>query len=119
MNYDLAKQLRDAGFPQGGNGKWIGPPDKIVWRSGDRAYAPTLEELIAACGTEFRDFELLEHTQPARLPGTGATPIDLNLLTDAVGSICETVARAQPDGYALNEAPSNAVNDYDSQNGQN
>jgi hypothetical protein len=26
MNYDLAKQLRDAGFPQGGNGKWIGRP---------------------------------------------------------------------------------------------
>ena len=77
MHYDLAKQLRDAGFPQGGNGKWIGPPDKIVWRSGDRAYVPTREELIAACGTEFRDFELLEHTQPARLPGTGATPIDL------------------------------------------
>jgi hypothetical protein len=45
-----------------------------VWRP---RRVPTLEELIAACGTEFHDFELLEHTQPARLPGTGATPIDL------------------------------------------
>jgi hypothetical protein len=53
MQYDLAKQLRDAGFPQSGNGRWIGPPDKIVWRSGDRAYVPTLEELIAACGRNF------------------------------------------------------------------
>lgn len=53
MNYELAKQLRDAGFPQCGNGRWIGPPDKIVWRSGDRAYVPTLEELIEACGDKF------------------------------------------------------------------
>ena len=53
MDYKLAEQLRDAGFPQGGNGKWIGPPDKIVWRSGDRAYVPTLEELIAASGYPF------------------------------------------------------------------
>jgi hypothetical protein len=37
MNYELAKQLRDTGFPQSGSGKWIGPPEKIVWRSGDRA----------------------------------------------------------------------------------
>jgi len=28
-------------------------PDKLVWRSGDRVYAPTLEELIEACGENF------------------------------------------------------------------
>src|ERR1700712_1310992 len=53
MEYELAEQLRDAGFPQGGNGKWLGPSDKIVWRRGDRAYVPTLEELIEACGERF------------------------------------------------------------------
>jgi hypothetical protein len=58
MKYELAKQLRDAGFPQSGNGKWIGPPEKIVWRSGDRAYAPTLEELIDGCGKGDDSFHL-------------------------------------------------------------
>jgi hypothetical protein len=48
MTYELAKQLKDAEFPQGGGGKWIGPPQKIVWRHDDRAYYPTLEELIEA-----------------------------------------------------------------------
>ena len=53
MTYELAKQLKDAGFPQGGGGKWIGSPQKIVWRHDDRAYYPTLEELIEACGGDF------------------------------------------------------------------
>ena len=70
-----------------------------MWRSGDRADVPALEELIAACGTEFHDFELLEHTQPvppfARHGRDSDRP---HLLTDAVGSSCETVAPAQPDG---------------------
>lgn len=50
MNYGLAKRLRNAGFPQGGNGSWIGPANTLVWRSRDRIYVPTLEELIEACG---------------------------------------------------------------------
>jgi hypothetical protein len=49
MNYELAKQLNDAGFPQGGNGRSILPPDQIVARSHDRVYVPTLSELIEAC----------------------------------------------------------------------
>ena len=49
MDYDLAESLMDAGFPQIGKGSLIGPLDKLVWRSGDRVYAPTLEELIEAC----------------------------------------------------------------------
>ena len=53
MDYELAKSLMDAGFPQIGKGSLIGPLDKLVWRSGDRVYAPTLEELIAACGENF------------------------------------------------------------------
>jgi hypothetical protein len=54
MDFELAKRLKDAGFAQGGNGKWVGPPETIVWRSGDRAYVPTLEELIEACGEDFK-----------------------------------------------------------------
>ena len=53
MDYELAKSLMDAGFPQIGKGSLIGPLDKLVWRSGDRVYVPTLEELIAACGENF------------------------------------------------------------------
>ena len=53
VNYELAKRLMDAGFPQIGRGRLIGSPKKLVWRSGDRVYVPTLEELIEACGKNF------------------------------------------------------------------
>jgi len=53
MKYELAKELRDAGFPQTGNGKSVGPPDALVMRRGDGVYAPTLAELIRACGIPF------------------------------------------------------------------
>jgi hypothetical protein len=53
MDHTLAKELKDAGFPQGGNGRWIIDPNLIVVRRGDRAYIPTLEELIEACGDDF------------------------------------------------------------------
>ena len=57
MNYDLAKGLMDAGFPQSGDGKWIGPSDNLVWRSADRVYVPTLEDLIGALGRHFYSLE--------------------------------------------------------------
>jgi len=53
MLYELAKRLLDAGFPQGGNGTWILPPDKIVGRRDDRVYVPSLEEVIEAVGPNF------------------------------------------------------------------
>jgi len=53
MDYDLAESLMNAGFPQLGKGSLIGPLNKLVWRSGDRVYLPTLEELIEACGENF------------------------------------------------------------------
>jgi hypothetical protein len=53
VDYELAKSLMDAGFPQIGRGSWIGSPNKLVWRSSDRVYVPTLEELIEACGSNF------------------------------------------------------------------
>jgi hypothetical protein len=54
MNYELAKQLADAGFPQGGKGSWVLPPDQLVSRRTDRVYVPTLSELIEACGKELK-----------------------------------------------------------------
>jgi hypothetical protein len=57
ISFELAKQLKDTGFPQAGDGKWIGPPDSLVWRSSDRAYVPTLEELIGALGLHFYSLE--------------------------------------------------------------
>jgi hypothetical protein len=50
MDYELAKELQDAGFSQTGNGKRVVRPDAIVARRDDFAYVPTLEELIEACG---------------------------------------------------------------------
>lgn len=58
MNYELAKQLKDAGFPQKGSGicqkheqvysmHLISDPDYHY--CDDFAYIPTLEELIEAC----------------------------------------------------------------------
>ena len=48
MDYEPAKSLMDAGFPQIGKGSSIGSLDKLVWRISDRVYVPTLEELIDA-----------------------------------------------------------------------
>lgn len=47
MNYELAKQLKDAGFPVGRDGYF----DYIdVTLEDDKLYIPTLSELIEACG---------------------------------------------------------------------
>src|SRR5215204_4623294 len=65
LSYKLAQELRDAGFPQEGNGAWIGPPDSLVWRSRDRGYAPTLSELIQACGNNwFSISKVLHESKP-------------------------------------------------------
>ena len=52
MDYELAKQLKDAGFPQRGFGMWW---DGRVFTTKDiysELYQPTLSELIEACGDE-------------------------------------------------------------------
>ena len=46
MNYELAKQLKDAGFPQIGSGFTLYPNDGIH----KEVRFPTLSELIEACG---------------------------------------------------------------------
>jgi hypothetical protein len=53
IDYKLANELKQAGFPQGGKGRWLVNPEWIVARTADRAYAPTLEELIEACSEHF------------------------------------------------------------------
>jgi hypothetical protein len=53
MDYELAKQLIDAGFPK----KTDGPDGFFVHAKGQFAAVanpPTLEELIEACGKPFR-----------------------------------------------------------------
>jgi len=57
MNYKLAKQLKDAGFPQGKfeNNNYLSPfgvPKEIFVKEfpNEVAYNPTLSELIDACG---------------------------------------------------------------------
>lgn len=53
ISYELARELKEAGFPQGGRGAWALPPDALVGRSKDRVYVPDLSELIEACGADF------------------------------------------------------------------
>ena len=55
MNYELAKELKEAGFPQiVREGKFLyGTPNELVIHGYEWCYAPTLSELIEACGTNF------------------------------------------------------------------
>jgi hypothetical protein len=58
MNYDLAKELKDAGFLQRGDGSYVFPEiDTGETNKTLRRYAPTLSELIEACGDEFDRLE--------------------------------------------------------------
>jgi hypothetical protein len=68
MDYKLAQLLEDARLPRGRAGRWVQPdgtlrpPNSNIYRV---IYAPTLEELIEACGKLPADFEALtkEHSQ--------------------------------------------------------
>ena len=50
MTYETAKQLKDAGYPQGGVNMHRG----FNAETGEPFVFPTLEELIEACGQGFR-----------------------------------------------------------------
>lgn len=51
--YELAKELKDAGFPQKIKGNHITPSDEIIgYEQSFTAYLPSLSELIGACGNE-------------------------------------------------------------------
>lgn len=60
MNYELAKQLKDAGFQQKGSNGFPG----IMNIDGDQElYYPSLEELIEACGDKFDRLERWDDTE--------------------------------------------------------
>ncbi len=64
MNYELAKELKDAGFPQKEKGtllfkEGIRLTDTQEYWNENSAYAPTLSELIEACGDGFIQLERL------------------------------------------------------------
>jgi len=98
MNYELAKQLKDAGLKQEGwNGNFYDVDGQessdfgdLVTAEGDEVYIPTLSELIEACGDKFgtlhqykypsnngkqQDWLATEQYKTAQvLKGEGATP---------------------------------------------
>jgi hypothetical protein len=60
MNYTLAKELKEAGFPQeerhAGNAyQW--DAQEITDDGKEHVYYPTLEELIEACGYSFKSIQ--------------------------------------------------------------
>ena len=62
LSYELAKRLKDSGFPQGGDEltRFIQPDGKSgAWHatSDDAVKVPTLSELIEACGKHFWKLE--------------------------------------------------------------
>ena len=65
MNYELAKELKDAGFPQDGKeGLYVDFEGKVEFEGDpknpkieDLFYCPTLSELIEACGDKFIQLE--------------------------------------------------------------
>ena len=82
MYYELAERLRDAGFPQSGEGRRIGAPTAFVWRARDLVYVPSLEELVAACGEGFGEMVRLPDgsfeavARGGRLRQTGKSPAE-------------------------------------------
>jgi hypothetical protein len=59
MTYNLAKKLKDAGFPLNPKRDWDKsdwfwlPIDKMTKDDREKCYIPTLSELIKACGEKF------------------------------------------------------------------
>lgn len=86
MKYELAKELKDAGFPQKATGNVQGDAQGAARFDDDNwAYAPTLEELIEACGDgrmyalSFIDDERgrwVAHDDHIILEGWGASPTE-------------------------------------------
>ena len=90
MNYELAKKLKDTGFPQ--KSKYEGDIcqyDNLhhlgyyISKDNKNVYVPTLSELIEACGDRFSFLAVLQGTQGkiwrASVPGevfwwNGSTP---------------------------------------------
>jgi hypothetical protein len=92
ISYELAKQLKMEGFLQGGKGDDLWDDSGEIDEEGHMAYAPTLDELIEACGERFgslgRDWlddvgrfwcaidRGREQRVPPRVECTGSTPTE-------------------------------------------
>ena len=79
MNYELCKQLKDAGFPQKDRPFCVSTEMEIDEKGEQvRCYMPSLSELIEACGKEFdylRDWsEYWLAVSGGGLEGQGSTP---------------------------------------------
>jgi len=64
ISYELAKKLKDAGFPQTGNGSYLEgnvEEDEGGVITTNSVYTPTLSELIEACGDRFYGLVRREH----------------------------------------------------------
>lgn len=78
MNYELALELKNAGFPQNGTNY---TPDH-GGSEDTAAYYPSLEELIKACGDQFysvvfaTDRDWRAFGEASRMHADGATPIE-------------------------------------------
>lgn len=72
MNYELAKQLKEAGFPQSRDGV------EFISIKGQMEYfIPTLSELIEACGDSFEELTKIENNWVVTggyQEGKGSTP---------------------------------------------
>lgn len=62
MNYELAKEMRAAGFPQEGKGEWLqrDMSHPMDWDKSFTLYSPTLEELIGKCGDRFSALGIID-----------------------------------------------------------
>ncbi len=96
MDYKLAKELKDAGFPQNEKGDWFYGV-KLGVRA---AYKPTLSELIEACGDGFKNLYRCTSN-----PFTGAPQVYWSCDLDHKG----TVATSGTDGKFGFETPEEAV----------
>jgi len=82
MNYKLAKQLKDAGFPQ--NIK----EDEIRWTKGfENIKNPTLSELIEECGKEFKSLERAKRSRTWWAFGFGAINVNAKTPEEAVAKL--------------------------------
>ena len=98
ISYELAKELKDAGFPQDGSWSLSGTKAQGEYEQGsyikgthvpDLVYLPTLTELIEACG---RDGLVLRRSEWNKDDGKGwvACLFDLNLTVRYESGDCST-----------------------------
>ena len=101
MTYTLAEQLRDAGFPQSGDGRRIGAPTALVWRARDLVYAPTLDELLAACGGQLGQLARLTDGRFEAVARGGSPRVSGDCPTEAVARLWLALSALSVSGVVL------------------